>query len=262
MLTLLLALTVNAPPARGFTAAHSVELVTEVDKRLAKWLTHEGDRKALLANEKELENYFLALGVKKPDTKAMIAASLKEQGDKPELKSFAGTRVLIEYDHNSGVKLHFFDASNRCEVSLLNLGTEAKPRYVLLDGPRTDAKTIDSILENGRASQSMLVFAEKKDAAWATGSLPAPPPPDCTATIKNALKAIYVAEKSYFAEKDAYSNSIAKIGVDAKSLGISSVKISVAGNAPEQTFIIQVGHKGGLMTMNDKSEVGVIAPCP
>lgn len=264
MFAFALALTLAAAPPRGFVAAHSVELITEVDKRLARWLTHEGDRKAMLANEKELEKYFLGLGVKKPDTRAMIAASLEEQGQKAELQQFTAARVLIAYDHKSGVKLHFFDASNRCEVSLLNLGTEAKPRYVLFDGPRTDAKTIDSILERGRASESMLVFAEKKDGAWHTGSLPMPPPPDCTATIKSALKAIYTAERAYFAEYDAYSNSLTKIGVDAKKLGIGSVKVSVAGHAgPDQTFIITVGGlKGGLMTMNEKSDVGVITPCP
>ena len=103
---------------------------------------------------------------------------------------------------------------------------------------------------------------EKKDGAWATGAVPPPPPPDCTGVLKSALKTIFTAEKAYFAEKDAYSNSLSKVGVDVKTLGITSAKVSVAGAAPQQTFTIQVGLKGGIMTMDDKGTVLTVADCP
>jgi hypothetical protein len=38
--------------------------------------------------------------------------------------------------------------------------------------------------------------------------------------------------------------------------------VSVAGHAPQQTFTIQVGLKGGLMTMDDKGTVLTVADCP
>jgi hypothetical protein len=262
MFALALTLTVLAAPPRGFVAAHSVELVTQVDTRLAKWLTHGGDREALLANEKELGVFLSTMGVKPADLPKMVEGARNEQLDNAELKQFTATRALLAYQ-GKYARLSYFDAdSNRCEVTLFNVGTEAKARYVLLGGPRTDSRTIEAELESGRASEAHLVFLEKVGAAWNTGSLPKPPPPDCTGLIKNALKTIFTAEKAYFAEKDAFSNSLGKIGVDAKSLGISSVKVSVAGNAPHQTFVITVGHSGGLMTMDEKGQTGVIAPCP
>ncbi len=261
MLSLALTLTLSVTPApHGFSAAHSVELITEVDKRLAKWMTHSGDRAAMLANEKELESFFTSLGAK--NAKELAAQAAKEQADKPELTEFTTVRVLIEYSGKE-TTLNFFDGvGHRCEVPLMNIGTEAKPRYVLLGGPRTDMVTIGDEVERGRTSEKMMVFAEKEKGAWTTGSLPKPPPPSCDSVLKKALKQIYVAERSYFAEKDEYSKSLSKIGVDPKTLGVSSVKVSVAGAAPSQTFIIEVGHaSGGIMTMNEKGDTGVIAPC-
>lgn len=246
MLALALTLTVLAAPPRGFAAAHSVELVTQVDNRLAKWLTHGGDRKALLATPKELEAWLGAAAVKEPEAQ-------------PAQAPFTPARVLIEYA-GKRTTLHYFDAEGaRCEVPLWTLGTEARPRYVLLGGPRTDTLPLEKVLE--RRSEAMMVFAEKKDGAWFTGTLPKPPPPDCTGVIKNALKTIFTAQKAYFAEKDAYSNSLTKLGVDAKALGITSAKITVKGAAPAQTFTIQIGLKGGLMTMDDKGGVSIVADC-
>ena len=258
MLTLALALNVLCA-APGFAVVHSVDLVTQVDRRLPKWLTGEGDRKALLASAKQLEAYFASLGLK--PTPEILAAAVKEQAELPEVKAFAPTRVQLEYT-GKGATLHFFDeGAQRCVVTLFNVGTEAAQRYVLLDGPRIDSKTIESQLERGRADKSMLVFEEKKDGAWNTGSLPMPPPPDCTMTMKNAMKTIFVAEKSYFAEKDAYSPSLSKVGVAVKSLGVSAAKVSVKGAAPAQTFVIEVGLDSGVMQMNDKGEVTLVGAC-
>lgn len=261
MLALALTLSLFAAPPRGLPAAHTVELVTQVESRLPKWLSGGGDRPALLANARELEALFLSRGVKPADVKAMIAAAVKEQADRAELQQFAATRVLVEYAGRA-TTVSFFDASgHRCEAPLFSVGTEKAPRYVLLGGPRTDARTVEAVVEAARQASSMMVFAEKKDGAWSTGSLPKPPPPDCKQTLEKALKAIYTAEKSYFAEFDAYSNSLAKVGVDAKALGITSAKVSVAGAAPVQTFTIQVGLQGGVMRMNDRAELSVVSDC-
>ena len=261
MLALALSLTIFAAPPRGFPAAHSVELTTAVDAKLSKWLTGGGDLKALQANPKELKAYFLSLGVKPADVDAMVAASLKEQADKAELQTFTATKALIEYARQTS--LHYFDeGGHHCAVSLLAVGTEAAQRYVVLDGPRTDGKALEAVSKSLHQGKEMMVFLEKQDGAWNTGSMPAPPPPDCATVLKAALKTIFTAEKSYFAEKDSYSNSLSKLGVDPKTLGVNSAKVSVAGAAPQQTFVIQVGRKDALMTMDDKGTVTVVADCP
>lgn len=262
MLALALTLSVLAASPRGFAAAHSSELVTQVDTRLAKWLTGGADLKSLLANPKELEGYFLSLGVTPAEVKKMVTASVSQQLEKPELQKFAATRALIAYSGKSATVSLFDESAHRCDVPLLAVGTEAAPRYVLLGGPQTDARTVESVVESGKMTQSMLVFLEKKGGAWSSGSLPMPPPPDCTAVLKRALKSIFVAEKSYFAEMDSYSNSLSKVGIDPKGLGVTSVKVSVAGNAPVQTFTIQVGLEGGVMKMDEKGELSVVSPCP
>ncbi len=260
MLALALTLTIVTAAPRGFPAAHSIELLTQVETRLPKWLTGEGDRKDLLANPKELEKFIAGLGPKGEQLKTMVTKAVADQAELPEQKTFTPSKVLIQYDDRQ-VTLNFFDGTgHHCLVPLLTVGTEAKQRYVLLDGPRTDEKTIQDVLDAGRA-KAMMVFAEKKDGTWSTGSMPKPPPPDCTLAIKKALKTIFTAEKAYFAEHDAYSNSLSKIGVDAKTLGISSVKVTVAGAAPQQTFTIQVGHDSGLMKMDEKGTVSVVADC-
>lgn len=261
MLALALSLTILAAPPRGLPAAHTVELVTQVEKRVVKWLTGAGDRQALLANAKELEALSRSRGVKPDEVKATVAAAVKEQADLPELKQFSATRVLVEYA-GKATTLSFFDESgHRCEVPLFSVGTEVAPRYVLISGPRTDARAIEDVAGEGKAASSMMVYAEKKDGAWSTGSMPRPPPPDCKTVLEKALKAIFTAEKAYFAEHDAYSNSLTKVGVDAKTLGITSAKVSVAGAAPQQTFTIQVGLGAGLMRMNDKGEISVVDAC-
>ena len=260
MLALALTLTVLTATPRGFPAAHSIELITQVETRLPKWLTGEGDRKDLLANPRELEKFIGALGPQSEQLKTMVANAVAEQAELPELKTFTAAKVLIEYDDRK-VTLNFFDGTgHHGVVPLLTVGTEAKQRYVLLDGPRIDGRTIQEVLEGGRA-KSMMVFAEKKEGVWFTGSMPRPPEPECTRVLEKALKTIFTAQKAYFAEHDAYSNSLSKIGVEVKTLGITSAKVSVAGAAPQQTFTIQVGLDSGLMKMDDKGTVSVVADC-
>jgi hypothetical protein len=262
MLALTLTLTILAAPPRGFAAAHSVELVTQVDKRLSKWLTGEGDRKALLATPKELEAHLLATGAKPAEVKAQVAAAVAEQGAKAELQQFTASRALIEYDGKTST-LNFFDeGGHRCVVSLFAVGTEAAQRYVLLGAPRTDSRPLPEVLQAVRA-KGHLVYAEKADGAWSTGSLPKPPPPDCTTVLKTALATISAAEKDYFKQHEAYSNSISKLKVDLKALGVTSAKVSLAGHpGPDQTFTIQVGLEGGLMKIDDKGSISIVSDCP
>ena len=261
MLALALTLTVLAAPPRGLPAAHTMELVTQVEQRLPGWLLGGGDRKALLATPKELEAFFVSGAMKPTDLKRVVERAVNEQAEKAELAQFTATRVLLAYTDRTAT-LHFFDAGgHRCEVPMFQVGTQAAPRYVLLSGPLTDTRTLESVVESGKAAKSMLVFAEKQDGGWTTGSLPTPPPPDCMTVMKQALKTIFTAEKSYFAEFDAYSNSLSKVGVDVKTLGITSAKVSVAGAAPTQTFVIQVGLRGGVLRMDDKGALTVVGDC-
>lgn len=261
MLTLALTLTVLAAPPRGLTAAHSMELVERVEERLSKWLVLGGDRKELLATPKELEAYFKATGVAKADLKTLVEAAGKEQLEAPELKDFTPAKVLIEFTEHLAT-VHFFDdAGHRCAVPLLVQGTKAAPRYVLMSGPITDTRTLEKVVEDAKSVEAMQVFADKKTGTWITGARPAPPPADCLSTMKTALKTLFTAEKAYFAEHDGYSKSVSKLGVDLKALGITSAKVSVAGAAPTQTFVIEVGLRGGVTQMNDKGEVTVVGDC-
>ena len=262
MMALALTLFVVAAPARGFAAAHSSELVTQVDTRLAKWLTGAGDRPSLLAHPKELETHFLSLGVKPGEVNSRVAAAVAEQSGKAELQQFTATRALIAYLNKAATVSFFDESAHRCEVSLLAVGTEAAPRYVLIGGPRTDARTLESLVDGSKSGEATLVFLEKKDGAWSSGSLPAAPAADCAGVLKRALKNIFDAQKAYFAQKASYSNSLVKVGIDAKILGVTSVKVSVAGSAPSQTFTIQVGLEGGVMKMDEKGEMSVVTGCP
>jgi hypothetical protein len=262
MLTLVLSLTVLAAPPRGFPAAHSVELVTQVDTKLPKWLTGGGDLKALLATPADFKTYFLSIGADPADVPALVAEAVHALADKAELQQFAATKALIEYAGKATSVNYFDDGGHHCQVTLLAVGTEAAQRYVVLTSPHTDSRTLEDVAKRMKQGKEMMVFLEKTGGAWNTGSMPAPPPPDCTTVLKNALKTIYVAEKSYFGEHDAYSNSLSKVGVDPRSLGVNSAKVSIAGAAPEQTFTIQVGLGSAVMKMDDKAEITVVTPCP
>lgn len=186
---------------------------------------------------------------------------MTEQGAKAELQQFTTSRVLVEYDGKTAT-LNFFDeGGHRCVVSLFAVGTQAAPRYVLLTAPRTDSRPLAEVLQVARV-KGHLVFVEKTGSLWSTGTLPKPPPPDCTTVLKTALSAISAAEKAHFAEFDAYSSSISKLKVDLKALGVTSAKVSVAGHpGADQTFTIQVGLGDGLMKVDDKGTVSIVSDC-
>lgn len=264
MLALALTVTVLAapPPARGFAAAHTLELVEQVESRLPKWLTLGGDRKDLLANAKELEAMLLKQGVKKADVKALVDASLAEQNEAPGLQQFTATRVIVESNAQLATVSFFDDGGHRCEVPLLVVGTQAAPRYLLLSGPLTDTRSLDTVADAAKAADKMVVYAEKKTpGGWTTGSRPPPPPADCQTSMKTALKTLFTAEKAWFAEHDSYSKAITKLGVDLTKLGVSGAKVSVAGYPPNQTFTIEVNLRGGVMQMNEKGEATLVGDC-
>lgn len=256
MLALALTLCVLAAPPRGFPGSHSLEIITQVETRLPKWLG--GDRKESLATAKELEVYFGSL--KAGDAKALTTAALAEQAEKLALTSCTGTQALIEFAGKRATVSFFDDAGHRCEVPLLDIGTEKAPRYVLLGGPYTDTRALQAVADAGKAISSMLVYLEKKDG-WTSGSLPTPPPPDCMTVLKAAAKTVFTAEKAYFAENDKYTNSLAKAGVDLKALGVTSAKVSTTGAAPTQTFTATVGLRGGLVSIDSKGAISVAADC-
>lgn len=246
MPTLFLTLAVLAapPPPRGFLAPHTPEVVTQVESRLTKWLQGGGDLAALTATPAEL--------------KKLSAVPAADDAKDEALQSFAATRALIEFTGKTA-RLHLFDdAGHVCEVLLLAVGaSEAAQRYVVLSPPRTFTRSFDADGKTMKDKKEMLVFLEKTDGTWNTGTMPKPPPPDCATTLKAALQTIFDAEKKYFTEKTAYSGSLTKLGVDVAALGVTSAKVSVSS----QSFIATVGRGPAQMTMNEKGEVAVIVPC-
>lgn len=263
MLSFVVALTILAAPPRGLVAAHTVELIEQIDSRLPKWLEGGSDRKALLATQAELEAMLIRTGVNKAEVKASAENAVQEQAQLPEQKTFTATRVLVQYVEPAQVSLHFFDDANlHCEVPLLVLGTKAAPRYVLRSGPRIDTRTLEQLIDSAKVTESMIVYAEKKAGVWTTGSRPAPPPPDCKSTMKNALQTLLTAEREYFTANDStFTKSLTKLGVDLKKLGITLAKASIAGSAPHQTLVLEVGLRGGVSQMNEKGEFTLVGDC-
>lgn len=258
MFALLVSLSVVAGAPRGLAVKDQVDLVTQVDARLAKWMTHGGDRKALLANKQEVTALVAAFPVQPVDRKGMIAAMLKEQNDKPELKTFVPVKALVRV--TSQTSLDFFDAEGRrCSMGFAAVGKEQ--RLVLLGGPFTDERTLEREVESAKSLGWTMALFEKKDGAWAPAVIPAPPPPGCLDVLKKAAKSVVTAEKSYFAEKDAYSKDLAELGVDVKDLGVNSVKIDLKGAGPTGTFTAEVGLKDGVVRINEQFETTVVKPC-
>jgi hypothetical protein len=266
VLALALSVTVlAAPPVRGFHAVHTIELITQVESRLPKWLELGGDRTALLATAKELETSFFRQGVKKADLKSAVDVAVAQQAEAPALKTFIPTRALVESDAYTAT-VHFFDDAGRhCGASLLVVSTQfgagAGARFLLMRGPFTDDRSLDAVADAGKSAEKMVVYAEKKADGWTTGSRPPRPPADCQSSMKAALEALYAAEKAWFAEHDAYSKAVTKLGVDLTKLGVTSAKISIGGYPPRQTFTIEVGLRGGVMQMNEKGEANLIGDC-
>lgn len=235
----------GAPPARGFLAPHTPEVVQQVESRLTKWLAGGGDLAALTATPAEL--------------KKLATVPEADQAKDEALKEFTATRALIEFV-GKAARVHLFDDSGHvCEVLLLAVGTvESAQRYVVIAPPRTFTRSFDDDGKLMKDRKEMLVFLEKTKGQWDTGTMPKPPPPDCATTLKNALKTIFDAEKKYFGENQKYSGSLSKVGVDVQSLGVTSAKVSVQA----QNFTATVGRDSAQMTMNDKGDVVVIVDCP
>jgi len=141
-------------------------------------------------------------------------------------------------------------------------GGKAGGRLVLIGGPLTDDHTLEAELDTAKMVEAKVELFEKKGGAWVPMAIPAPPPPSCTDELKQAAKAVFIAEKSYFAETDAYSNDLAKIGVDVKALGASAVKVELKGTGATAGFTAEVSLKGGVARVDDGSgQPTIVKPC-
>jgi hypothetical protein len=258
MIALALVVTVTASAPHGITASDAAELIKQVETRLPSWITGGGDRKALLANPKELREFFSALGVKPADVKNMVTKAVEEQAELPALHGFVPARVLAVRGARE-TTLSFFDAAGAtCEVPLLEV---TRGRYVLLGGPYADTRSFADLIRDAAAFKKSDVVAgfEKRGGAWETISV-APPPPDCNARLKTATKSVYVAERSYFAEMDTYTDALEKIGVDPKSLG-AGVKVTLKGTGANVSFSAEVTLEDGVSRVDDTGAITVVKAC-
>lgn len=264
MLSLLVSLTVLGGAPRGLAVKDHADLVTQVDTRLPKWLVLGGDRKALLANKKEIAAYLDTLPVAAADRKRMAAAVLEEQALPSGAKSFDAVKALVRVKE-SQTTVGFFDGQgNQCSAGFFSITGKPGGRLVLLGGPLVDQRPLESELESAKRLEAKVDLFEKKDGAWVPMAIPAPPPPPaptCTDELKKAAKSVYLSEKSYFAETDSYSNDLAKVGIDVKSLGASSVKVDVKGAAEKATFTAEVAMQGGVARIDDTGAITIVKPC-
>lgn len=262
MLSLLVSLSVLGGAPRGLAMKDHADLVTQVDTRLPKWLVLGGDRKALLANKKEVAAYIDSLAVAAVDRKRMAASVLEEQALPSGAKAFVAVKALVRVTETM-TTVGFFDGQdNRCSASFVSTTGKPGGRLVLLGGPFVDQRTLESELETAKTLEAKVELFEKKGGAWVPMAIPAPPPPSCTDELKQAAKAVFIAEKSYFAETDAYSNDLAKIGVDVKALGASAVKVELKGTGATAGFTAEVSLKGGVARVDDGSgQPTIVKPC-
>lgn len=262
MLSLLVSLTVLGGAPRGLLVKDNADLVTQVETRLPKWLALGGDRKALLANRVEVAAYVDSLPIALADRKRMAAAVLEEQALPSGAESFAAGKAVVR---SSGklTNVAFFDGQgNQCSLGFVSATGKAGGRLVLLGGPNVDQRSLESELETAKMLEAKVELFEKKGGAWVVMAAPAPLPPSCTDELKKAAKAVFIAEKSYFAETDAYSNDLVKLGVDVKELGASAVKVELKGTGATASFTAEVSLKGGVARVDDSSgEPTIVKPC-
>lgn len=258
MLALIASLSLLAAP-RGLPASTPVEFVTQVEARLPKWLTHGGDRKALLANAKELEALVATFPLNPADVKGILKGLKADQALKPERTTFAASRALVVVDDRQTV-VSLFEGTQRCEVALFAVPAAGSGRHVIVSGPLTDERPFEKVVE--RSTEKTVTLLEKRDGAWTVAVIPPPPPPDCTAKLKRAAKDVYIAEKSYFAEFDGYGDALDKLGIDPKAMGVTSVKVTLKGAGPTGGFSADVALEDGVARVTDASgEVTIVKPC-
>lgn len=261
MLSLFVSLSVLGGAPRGLAVKDNTDLVTQVDARLPKWLVLGGDRKALLANKKEIAAYIDTLPVAAVDRKRMAAAVLEEQALPSGAQSFDAVKALVRVTGGQ-TTVGFFDGQgNQCSSGFFSITGKPGGRLVLLGGPIVDQRTLEAELESAKRLEATVELFEKKDGAWVKLAAPAPPKPTCTDELQKAAKSVFIAEKSYFAEYDAYSNDLAKVGIDVKSLGVTSVKVDLKGTGPTGSFTAEVVRQGGVARIDDLGAVTVVKPC-
>lgn len=251
MLSTLVSLALLAGP-HGLEAKDPVALVTQLEKRLPAWLKHQGDRKAMLATKPELDAFAQTLPMA-PADRANVAKNVAEdQKLKSEVLTFASADRALIKTTGQGVGVSLFSAKSRCAIGLIKVhdGT----RYVVTDGPLVDGRSYEATAESP-SEETTVTPLEKKDGKWVIVEIKraAIPPPDCTTIIKNAAKAVYVSERSYYAENDRYEESLEKLGLDATSVSGATVKITVSGSAEKATFSAEVSRAGGVVKIDEKS---------
>ena len=243
MLTsILLSLTLAAEP-RGFDVRDPVKLIVELEQRLPDWLLSKGDRNVHLATSEELKAY--AGG-----RDELVPELLAEQSAPPGVTTFAGAvRAFVEKG-DAHVLVSFFDArGQRCAVLLLGSGD----RYVVGSGPRVDRKTFEEV-----ALDRKMIF-EKKQNAWTRHSTSSSLP--CSESLKRAARAVFLAEKSFFAENDRYTASMGELGEIDLPAG-ATVKVTLTGNKSAPHFRASLSMNGGEVTLSDsEGSPTLVRPC-
>ncbi|MFT3708321.1 MAG: hypothetical protein QM817_11770 [Archangium sp.] len=229
-----------------------MSLVTQLEKRLPAWLKHQGDRKAMLATKPEIDAYVKTLAIVPADQPTIAKNIVEDQKVKSDVLTFAGADRAVISITGQGVGVSLFNAKNRCAMGFIR--SADGNRYVLTDGPLVDDRTFESSMD-GASETTTKTPLEKKDGKWAVVEVKraAIPPPDCTTILKNAAKAVYVAEMAFYAEQDRYEESLEKIGIDSTSVSGATVKIKVEGSGEKAHFTAELTRAGGVAKIDDKS---------
>lgn len=244
-----LAFTLLAAP-HGLEFTSPLDAVTQVDARFNDWLQNKGDRKATLATRAEVEANLKPLTLDAKELKKLTAQTLADMKPGKLPKHLTPTRAVIDPVPGEGsVELVFLGAEGEpaCAVGFFAL---PNGRWVLQSGPVClPAPPLEKVLRGKK-----LLF-EKQNGAWAAGAQPTCP------TLREAAKAVYVAEKSYFAEFDTYSADLKKVGIDEAALK-AKVNVTVKGTGATASFSAEATGDGGAITVTDaSSELKVTKPC-
>lgn len=247
MLSTLVSLALLAGP-HGLEANEPVSLVTQLATRLPKWLVHAGDRQEMLATKAEIEDFVKTFPVQPADQADLVKAMIEDQKARPKWSSFPSSNTALIVVTKNSTTVHFFNVKGRATIGLFI--DEKTGRYVVSDGPLVAVKSIEQTAELG-AQDATLVYLKKSDGAWKVVEPPKKVPPDCNALLKKAAWAVYVAEKSFFAEKDTYETSFDQIGLVLEDGAKATINIS--GSGATATFTAEVTLNDGVMRITDKS---------
>ena len=229
--SVLLSLTLAAAP-RGFDVREPVSLLVELEKRLPDWLRSEGDRHLHLATPEELKAYV-------GGRDELLPELLAEQRAPPGTTTFRGAmRAFIDKgaDH---VLVSFFDArGQRCALFLIS----SADTYVVASGPKVDRRPFEEV-----AFDRKMIF-EKSQNGWTRhppyGALP------CGESLRRAARAVFFAEKTFFAENGRYTASMGVLDEVDLPTG-AAVKVTLTGSKSDPHFNASVRMDGGEVAISD-----------